>query len=78
MTKSCISSTHEFIRVICSINGEIAPGSDRMSVRSGVGLACKLAVASAGRTMTVFDSRRVVDVVADHYLMEDRVDRCSS
>ena len=26
----------------------------------------------------VFHSRRVVDVVADHYMMEDRVDRCSS
>ena len=53
-------------------------GSGRMLVQSGMGLACKLAVASAGRTMTIFDSRRVVDVVSDHYMMEDRVDHCSS
>ena len=39
-----------------------------MPVWSGVGLACKIA----------FDSCRVVDVVADHCMMEDRVDRCSS
>ena len=49
-----------------------------MPVRSGVGLACKLAVASAGRTTTVFDLHTVVDVVANHCMMEDWVDRCSS
>ena len=49
-----------------------------MPARSGVELACKLAVASARRTTIAFDSRKVVDVVADHCMMEDRVDRCSS
>ena len=53
-------------------------GSDRMSARSSMGLACILVVESVGQTTTPFDSRRVVDVVADHYMMEDRVDRCSS
>ena len=43
-----------------------------------LGLACRLAVASARRTMTIIDMRRVIDVVADHCMMEDRVDRCSS
>ena len=47
-------------------------------MQSGVGLACRLAVASAGRTMTIFDMHRVVDVVADHYMMDGRVDCCSS
>ena len=70
LTKSCISSTHEFIRVICSINCKIA-------LRI-VKLACKVAIASAGQTMTVYDSRRIVDIVADHYMMEDRVDHRSS
>ena len=49
-----------------------------MLVRSGVGLACKLAVASARRMTTVFDLCRVVNVVVDHCMMEDRVDHCSS
>ena len=49
-----------------------------MPVWSSVGLACKLVVASAGRTTTVFGLRRVVVVVADHCMMEDRVDHCSS
>ena len=49
-----------------------------MLVWSGMGLACKLAVASAGRTTTVFDSRRVVNVIVDHCMMDDRVDHCSS
>ena len=49
-----------------------------MPVWSGVGFACRLVVVSAGRTTTVFDSRSVVDVVADHWMMEDRVDHCSS
>ena len=52
--------------------------SDRMPERSGVGLACKLAVALVGRTTIVFDLRRIVDVFADQSMMEDRVDRCSS
>ena len=47
-------------------------------MRSGVGHACKLAVASAGRTTIVFDLRRVVDVVSYHFMMHDRFDRCSS
>ena len=49
-----------------------------MPVQYGVELACKLAIASVGRTKTVFGLCRVVDVVANHYMMEDRVDRCSS
>ena len=49
-----------------------------MPKRSSMGLACKLAVALVGQTMTAFDSLRVVDVVADHCIMEDRVDCCSS
>ena len=48
-----------------------------MSARSGVGLACRCAVESMGQTTTVFDIRRVV-VIADHYVVEDRIDRCSS
>ena len=48
-----------------------------MPMRSGVELACEVAVASAVRTTTILDSRRVVDVVADHCIMEDSVDRCS-
>ena len=48
-----------------------------MPVRFGVGLPCKLAVVSARRTMTIFDLLRVVDVVADHCMIEDSVDRCS-
>ena len=53
-------------------------GLDRMPVQSGMGLACRLEVESAWRTTVVFDSRRVDVVVADHCMMEDRVDRCSS
>ena len=53
-------------------------GSDLMPVRSSVELACRLTVVGARRTMIVFDLHRVVDVVADHYMMEDRVDHCSS
>ena len=49
-----------------------------MSARSGIGLACKLVVVSAGRMTIVFDSHRVVDVVFYHFMMEDRVNRCSS
>ena len=49
-----------------------------MPARSSVGLECKLAVASARQTTTVFDLRRVVDVVVDHCKIEDMVDRCSS
>ena len=49
-----------------------------MRVRSGVKLAYKLEVVIVGRTKTVFDLCRVVDVVADHCMMEDRVDCCSS
>ena len=52
--------------------------SGQMSVHFGVGLACKLAVASVGRTMIVLDSCRFFDVVGDHCMMEDRVDHCSS
>ena len=49
-----------------------------MPARFGVELACRLAVESARQTTIVFDSRRVDVVVADHCMMEDRVDRCSS
>ena len=44
-----------------------------MPAWSGVGLGCKLVVESAGRMTTVFDLRRVV-IVADHYIVEDKVD----
>ena len=37
-----------------------------------------LAVAVAGRTKTIFNLHRVFDVVADHCMMGDRVDHCSS
>ena len=53
-------------------------GSDLMPALSSMELACKLAVPSARRTMTVFDLRRVVDVVANHCMMEERVDHFSS
>ena len=36
-----------------------------MPVQSGVELACRLAVASTGRMTTIFESRRIVDVVAE-------------
>ena len=49
-----------------------------MLVQSRMELVCKLAVVIAGRMTIVFDSRRVFDVVADHCMMEDRVDHCSS
>ena len=49
-----------------------------MLVRFGMKLTCRLAVVIAGRTMIVFDLCRVVDVVADHCMMEDRVYNCSS
>ena len=52
-------------------------GLDLMPMRFGVELVCKLVVLFAGRTKTIFDLRRVVDVVADRCMMEDRVDRCS-
>ena len=48
-----------------------------MSARSSVGLACKLVVELAGQMTTVFDLRRVL-VAADHVIVEDKVDRCSS
>ena len=48
-----------------------------MPARSGVGLACKLVVDSAGQTTTVFDLHRVVDVF-DHYILKDKIDCCSS
>ena len=48
-----------------------------MLARSGVRLACKLAVASVGRTTTVFDLRRVAFVV-EHCMVEHMVDHCSS
>ena len=47
-----------------------------MQAQSGVGIACRLAVESARRTTIVFDSRRVI--VAEHCMMEDRVNHCSS
>ena len=49
-----------------------------MPVRSSVELAYKLAVVITRQTTIVFDLRRVVDVVNDRCLMDDRVDRCSS
>ena len=49
-----------------------------MPMWSSVELACKLEVVVAGRMMTVFDLRRVVDVVADFCMVEDRLDHCSS
>ena len=49
-----------------------------MLVQSSMEPACRLAVASAGRTMIVSNSRRVVDVFAENCMMEDRVDHCSS
>ena len=49
-----------------------------MPVRSGMELAYKLAVVIARRMTTVFDLRRVIDVVVYRCMMEDRVDHCSS
>ena len=49
-----------------------------MSTGSGVELACRLAIQSAGRTRIVFDSCRVNVVVAEHCMTEDRIDCCSS
>ena len=53
-------------------------GLDRMSTQFGMEFASRLAIESAGRTTIVFDSRRVDVVFADHCMMEDSVDRCSS
>ena len=53
-------------------------GLSLMPVRSGMGLALRLAVVVAGRMTNVFALRRIIDSVADHCMMEDRVDRCSS
>ena len=52
-------------------------GSDLMPVWSGVELARRLAVVVARQTTIVFDLHRVVDVVSDHCLMENKVDHCS-
>ena len=52
--------------------------SGLMPVRSSVGLACKLVVTSVRQMTTIFDLRKVVDVVDDCCMMGDRVDRCSS
>ena len=41
-------------------------------------LAYKLAVVIAGRMTIVFDLRRVLDVIDDCCMMDDRVDHCSS
>ena len=49
-----------------------------MSVWSGVELACRLAVVVARQTTIICDLRRVVDVIADHCMIKDRVDHCSS
>ena len=49
-----------------------------MPVLSGVELAYKLVVVLAGRRTIVFDLRKVVDVVVDRCMMEDKVDCCSS
>ena len=49
----------------------------RMLAWSGVELAYKLVVELAGRMMTIFDWRRVV-VVANHCMVEDMIDCCSS
>ena len=49
-----------------------------MPVWSGMRLACKLVLASSGRTKTVLDLHRVFDVVVDHCIIKDRVDHCSS
>ena len=43
-----------------------------------MGLACSLAVVVVGQTMTVFDLRRVVYVVADRCMMKDMFDHYSS
>ena len=48
-----------------------------MPAQSGVELVCRLVVESAGRMRTVFDLGNFVDVVADHCMPEDRIDRCS-
>ena len=68
-----MSSSTSFAPLIARLH----QGSGQMPMWSGVGLACNFAIALAGQTTTVFNSRRVV-VVSDHYMMEDRVDHCSS
>ena len=69
-----LSSSASFAPLIA----RMGQGSDRMPAQFGVELACMLEVASVGRKTTVYDSDRVVDVVANHNVMEDRVDPCSS
>ena len=51
-----------------------------MLVRFGLGLACRLMVALAvvGRTSNVFDLRRVAEILAAHFMMEEMFDHCSS
>ena len=52
--------------------------SGLMLVRSDVELAYKLGIVLVGRTTIVYSLRKVVDVVADHCMIKDRVDHCSS
>ena len=55
-------------------------GSGLMSVRSSVGLVCRLAVTAMveGRMLIVFDLRRVVLIVSYYCMMEDMFDHCFS
>ena len=78
LTKSCISSTREFTASFAPLVARSLRGSSLMSMRSSMGLVCKLAVASSERTTTIFDLHKVFDVFGDHCMMEDRVDHCSS
>ena len=76
--KSCISSTREFTESFAPLIARFLRGLGLMPVRSGIGLACRLAVAFVRQTMTIFDLRRVDDVVADRCMVEDRFDHYSS
>ena len=68
-----MSSSASFAPLIARLRRE----SGHMPAWSSMELMCKLMVESTRRTMIVFDSCRVA-VVANHCMVEDRVDRCSS
>ena len=76
--KSCISSTHEFTESFAPLIVRLLRGLGLMPVRSGMGLACRLAVAFVRQMTIVFDLRRVDDVVDIRRVVEDRFDHYSS
>ena len=74
MTKSCISSTHEFIWFTCSTNCEIAPRIGSHASAFVVALECRIIVARC--TSTVLCLLRVMADLCS--MLEDMSDCYSS